>query len=766
MIEYFHKLNRQQLIKIAANWGIEDVDASDNDEKIIRRLQCILKDPKAFNYILTRLPESYQDTIAYIIGNGNQVLYEELLWNHFKGDEGSFSEFEEANQRFSLAFRQELQSRNDVYPYYLVPKEVARHIKLPEKYMNLLGFFLQIAPLSILRNIISHIPGAEFTTNNKLLLAKQIKSYLLNPTTLREFILQLPATERMVVEILVKHDGTIKVEQVHTLCTQQGIAKGHCESAIQQLAYVKSILFIAESASKGSHSQKYLVLPKDIMSIIKEGFAEKNSLNMPIKIPLDEVELKEYQAWDKFEILQDLMTLIGLVNAQEPAPLKVGGLNKTFLKQVKPLLRVSDDQHYISFLEIFAVDGGFMKIQGGRFRVESSKLALFEDKVTLYQLMFQKWLTSYNWNEIYANPDIRNITNRNLTQHTVMEIRSIILDLISKLSKDFYYIYNAWISKYIYPVKRLEDLMQDATILPQARSNPKVSLSRVLTNLFEGVLVWMGVIGKGITQRNVSVFALTELGDAIISDDFKAAVEKLPQHGFVDTFTPQPNMEIMAPLEIEPKIFFMLCKIAELKSASEVFIFELNRHTLMNALKSGINGERILDFLHKHSTIPLPENTEVLVKEVAGRYGEISIIPTASIIKASDPMIIEEIMVQGEFAKKIKMRLGEDIALLKGNQDFEELIHSLEEAGYHPRLVDDHHSKRSKTNQVNLTDEETKEIIKSLEILKYISKELKIDAHAKEIDGLMNKLNKSLIYEINDEIATITNLLKVFLFKE
>lgn len=172
--------------------------------------------------------------------------------------------------------------------------------------------------------------------------------------------------------------------------------------------------------------------------------------------------------------------------------------------------------------------------------------------------------------------------------------------------------------------------------------NSGSTLELALTNIKEFIqkLTWLGLIElKGDINRGA--IRLSQLG-AIYGEKFiqrtlkenrgeeipeervqklKEALEKnFPE---VKDIVVQPDFEILAPLEINPGLFFELATFADLKSADRAFIFKLNERTLYRGFLKGRRFEDVLGLLEKHSKYPLPPNVRTYLEEWGARMGQV-----------------------------------------------------------------------------------------------------------------------------------------------
>src|SRR5262249_44513062 len=119
-------------------------------------------------------------------------------------------------------------------------------------------------------------------------------------------------------------------------------------------------------------------------------------------------------------------------------------------------------------------------------------------------------------------------------------------------------------------------------------------------------------------------------------------------------FVVQPNLEIYAPPNLTPKLYYGLFRIADPKGSG---MLEISRDSLRKAMDREMTSGSILDFLRQHSSTGLPQNVEYLVREVGGRHGHIRVGNAGLYLVVDDPILLKELAAQKKLSIQIRKQL-------------------------------------------------------------------------------------------------------------
>ena len=133
--------------------------------------------------------------------------------------------------------------------------------------------------------------------------------------------------------------------------------------------------------------------------------------------------------------------------------------------------------------------------------------------------------------------------------------------------------------------------------------------------------------------------------------------------------TVQPNLEILAPPDLEPAIYLNIARLSDLRSVDIYTAFAITWDSLMNALDRGFSAEQLLAFLESVSATGVPATVRQLVEDCEGRHGEVRIGVAGPYVEAREGSLLGELEANPRFAPYIQRRIGDALALLTSNVD-------------------------------------------------------------------------------------------------
>jgi hypothetical protein len=160
------------------------------------------------------------------------------------------------------------------------------------------------------------------------------------------------------------------------------------------------------------------------------------------------------------------------------------------------------------------------------------------------------------------------------------------------------------------------------------------------------VEVATGVEGRVAAMRLLGLvpadgpIGLTALGRVLLLEGPDAAARVLPEPP--RTFTVQPDHSVIAPPGLDLDVAARLDRYAVRESSAGASVHRLSGSRIAEALDAGEAGEDVLAFLREHSTAEMPQNVEVLVRDVVRRHGRMKVGAAVSYVTADDPVLIVE----------------------------------------------------------------------------------------------------------------------------
>jgi hypothetical protein len=129
----------------------------------------------------------------------------------------------------------------------------------------------------------------------------------------------------------------------------------------------------------------------------------------------------------------------------------------------------------------------------------------------------------------------------------------------------------------------------------------------------------------------------------------------------------------------------LLDRAAERESQGAASVWRFTPASVRRALDAGYSADSLLEELRTAGTIPQP--LTYLIKDVARRYGEVTVTTVGCIIQGSDPALLAEIAAHRRLAR-LGLRLLAP-TVLAGTAPADRTLAALRDAGYAPVPVDD-----------------------------------------------------------------------------
>ncbi|MFC1693073.1 helicase-associated domain-containing protein [Candidatus Latescibacterota bacterium] len=164
--------------------------------------------------------------------------------------------------------------------------------------------------------------------------------------------------------------------------------------------------------------------------------------------------------------------------------------------------------------------------------------------------------------------------------------------------------------------------------------------------------------------------------------------EKLPGDDVMgNTFTVQPNFEVIVGPEIEPKVRFILELLALRKSRDTVLTYVVNQKGIARAREHGMSIEDIIGFFNRHSRNTIPQNIRFSIENWAKSYGSV-FFEQITLMRFRDEATCDSVLHSPEIAPYIIERLSKT-ALVISSKYIPAITLKLKKAGYLPQLFGD-----------------------------------------------------------------------------
>ncbi|MBX3015386.1 MAG: helicase-associated domain-containing protein [Caldilineaceae bacterium] len=202
---------------------------------------------------------------------------------------------------------------------------------------------------------------------------------------------------------------------------------------------------------------------------------------------------------------------------------------------------------------------------------------------------------------------------------------------------------------------------------------------RTTLDLFFGMgLVDLGYHSETATQW--SGVRLTTLGKAILAtiDEAKAnrrqttkgAMPVAASAATAGRLVVQPNFQVLALGPVSLATLAQLDLFAERRSADlAVFEYHLSRESVYQGQQAGLHIDDVIAFLQSASAAPLPQNLARSLHEWGAQHERIVFRSGVSLLQASDPAMLEQLLGNAPIQKQIARVLAPGVALVRKGKE-------------------------------------------------------------------------------------------------
>ncbi|SMD12645.1 helicase-associated domain-containing protein [Lentzea albidocapillata] len=194
------------------------------------------------------------------------------------------------------------------------------------------------------------------------------------------------------------------------------------------------------------------------------------------------------------------------------------------------------------------------------------------------------------------------------------------------------------------------------------------------------------VIGEMESLGLVAGGALTPLGVAVLHDgDVDSAADALMPPA-TEKAAFQTDMTAVVNGLPSPELSATLNLVADLEDNDAARVWRLSAGSVRRALDSGLSADEVLARLKAVSEAALPQVIEYQVHDVARRHGQLTVTDVASCVRASDPLLLQEI-VKSKRLGSLKLRFLAP-TVLASDRPMAETLAALRRCGYAPTGLD------------------------------------------------------------------------------
>ena len=153
--------------------------------------------------------------------------------------------------------------------------------------------------------------------------------------------------------------------------------------------------------------------------------------------------------------------------------------------------------------------------------------------------------------------------------------------------------------------------------------------------MLQGPLAWLGIVESVLPLARTSadlveteIFRVTALGQKVLAEDWNGVANALGAtlSNSSARMTVQPNLEVLAPPDLDPTTYLNLARLGELRSVDIYTTFAITWDSLMNALDRGSSAKQVLAFLESTSATAVDKKqytTGEVLRTFSGHAGRV-----------------------------------------------------------------------------------------------------------------------------------------------
>jgi hypothetical protein len=641
---------------------------------------------------------------------------------------------------FGLVFRDQ-RTLGDSCILVGIPDSLLKSIPLPDSHRGRLRAIMKPVSVGLLRAFANEL-DLDLSDTRKPVLANAIRKALLCPTTLREYLDKLKEDRWAVLDLFLSKKTV----------TRHEVAKQLGESAARELEDMlwKAPLFYAHKGNLTAPNTTICLAPDLHSALARVAQSQGGQLESQLDDLLVTTTVPPTSVHDNTaHLIQDLATLLGIVERRLPRRLKRGGIPKGDLREAAKFCHGQGDPGYIEFLTLFLETAGLVEANGSLWQTARDAGDRLDQTIDTRKACYAFWLQTDRWNEWSADR-----TSAPAASTRMQELKNIRTEIVRSLQQCPA---NTWITypSYYHFLTRLSESFRHFAENPASGRNLAAggtTADELLRRVISGALTWMGVLRVGdltafaapLHKSERPVFQITTSGSALLNqNNDEALCENIPPQNPNAKFVLQPNFEVLVPPDLSYTHYLKLCGLSDLKTQDVMTCFDLSQDSIRHAFTRGFSGSDLRTFFTQHSATGLPHMVESLIEECENKYGEIEIIPSIGFLKVNSPELLDELYAQPRIARVLKDRLSPTIAPLYNATKPESLVQILHQQGYMPHLAQEEEAGNEDHHQIVFTTSELSELVAYLDV----SSEMllaRTEGQLEELSYLISRLKRPL----------------------
>lgn len=736
-----------------------------------------LQTAQYFRSAFDRLKPREKDLVYFLALNGGELGCNEVIERCFANSATEFEAGVQQLTRKGFVFLED--HRSDIGENLVgLPDCHIEFLQLPPHWKGCLGNLLSKLPIQQLTEIAQSLPGKK-THPKKPHLVYWIRSQLLDPKLLKEFVESLPEAERHLFSIIVKKKGFCLYRDLLDATESRRYDHQKAEQLNSLLASRGLVFVIAEGQNKYTD---LLMIPRDIYYIVSNGFVpDRRSLHdLDVLSTSAEGFVPSLISNNSNTLLRDLVIFASHVNAQSIKRLTSGAINRNDLRKILAFLSANKPLKYAIFLASFMIDRKLLIEVGDLWKVSENFADWLENPRQCYRDIYEWWLSETGWNEELAEGSPRYSVHPTPTPAHVVELRKLVLQSVATIPREKWALFPAF-TKSILP--QIETAVAGRMPARGAGQTPPHPLKSTLAAIVAEPLLWLGLVSIGAPRDSRNghagrprpphpaaaqagtagadgkrdegfAFQRTPLGEAVLLGTYLETA-KLPEDqtqlpdgvcGYdCHEFIVQPNLEVIAPPDLALARLYFLSQFCVVRNMDVVTTLEITRDSLRGAMDGGLGSGEILGFLQEACRVELPATVRHLIDECSNKHGEACLGLAGGYIRAEEPMVIETIRSNAKLAPFIKDTVSENVLLLAPNADLTKLAREIRQLSLMPRIESELvHATTDERFHLTLTSEELCDLLAAINLVCVFEKELNADISSGKAEALAQKLKPEI----------------------
>ena len=579
------------------------------------------------------------------------------------------------------------------------------------------------------------------TVGNKATVIARIFSYLIDEGGASRVLDKMLPEDQELVARLLDYGGVVPVAEFarrHLPDQRNGYyyfdyhaRTGGADSKMRPLERLTSSGLVFLFGYAYSYNQQ-LLMPREILRLFSGDRDESLWLSPPPTLrPLetDSTAVAVGGSRRNETFVRDVTTFLAALDRVDALRTQQDLMNKTALRSIAKLY-FQENEAYAAFIYALCSSGGLVMAHGEKKRysiTQQGEKWLKAGAAAQWASLFRVWLRTAQWQETEEDP-LENETTSAYYAGGTLYLRSMTMKIIGEESLPE-----------PCSIRSLVETAVDRFPLALTQSTTAssgISPLQFYQNIIGQSLYWLGVTevidaksspvpsepaAKPSRKKDIPApepvgYRLTERGAMACSGNLDHFPDSFPEESH---FILQPSGEIIAPPYLDSEALFKLLSIADPAKSG---MLQITRDSLRRALDNGLSEREITAFLQARSRTGVPQPVEYLVREVAGKHGQIRLGSASLYLQADDPALLRELLARKELSGMFGTLLSDSVAVLT-TSDSERAMRDLRKAGYAP-IEDKANTKperpkatgrRGESDALKLSEEVRKAIKQSLD---------------------------------------------------